>query len=353
MATASPRRRKVLRPIAHDDQLTVVEHLDELRTRLFVILGAFVSVSVIAFVFYRGDLLALLVDPICRAKSDYAGCDTGRGVLTTFSPNEPLLFNVKVAGIAGVLLTFPVIFYQVYAFVVPAFDSQALNRRLFPVIAGVSGLFLAGVTFGYLVLPLALKFLLFGFDDSITVQLRADDYFSFFATFLLSCGVLFEIPIGFLLLGRLGIVDAPFLRRNYRYAIFVIAVVAAALPGGDPLSMFILMVPQIILYELSIFLVKRFGRPRIGTGGGEGFTMPWWSNDDDTGDDADDDPDDGDGPDGGGPVPSADPDAFAPAGEGEASPWNEPDTDWLGATDDGLDGEILIPEESVTPRAGE
>jgi sec-independent protein translocase protein TatC len=123
-------------------------------------------------------------------------------------------------------------------------------------------LFIAGVVFGYyVVMPAALKFLLHFNTDQFNVQIRARDYYSFVTTTLVASGLLFQIPVGILGLNRLGIVTPKQLRKNRRYAILVIAVVAMLLPGVDPVSMLIEMVPMIVLYELSILLAVAFGRP--------------------------------------------------------------------------------------------
>jgi sec-independent protein translocase protein TatC len=113
----------------------------------------------------------------------------------------------------------------------------------------------------YLVLPAALRFLLHFNTDQFKVEIRARDYYSFVSTTLIACGLLFQIPVGILGLNRLGIVTPRMLRKNRRYAILVIAVLAMLLPGVDPVSMLIEMVPMIVLYELSILLAVVFGRP--------------------------------------------------------------------------------------------
>jgi sec-independent protein translocase protein TatC len=110
------------------------------------------------------------------------------------------------------------------------------------------------------VLPAAVKFLLQFNADEFNTQIRARDYYYFATTTMLACGLVFQMPVIILALTRLGIVDADKLRKNRRYAILACAVVAAALPGVDPVSMTIEMIPLIVLYELSILLAKVFGR---------------------------------------------------------------------------------------------
>jgi sec-independent protein translocase protein TatC len=158
------------------------------------------------------------------------------------------------------VLSLPVLIYEVYAFVVPAFEDG--QRRLAQALMLAAPLlFLAGVAFAFfVVMPAAVKFLL-GFNDSqFNVQVRARDYYSFFATTLLAGGVVFQLPLAILALVRLEVVSLRQLRSGRRYAYLGIAVVAAALPGVDPVSMLIEMVPLLLLYELSIVLASAYAR---------------------------------------------------------------------------------------------
>ena len=123
-------------------------------------------------------------------------------------------------------------------------------------------LFLAGVVFAYfVVMPAAVKFLLNFNNDQFNVQVRARDYYSFFSTTMLAGGIVFQLPLAIIAVTRLGIVSVAQLRSNRRYAYLAIAIIAAALPGVDPVSMLIEMVPLLVLYELSILLARAFGAP--------------------------------------------------------------------------------------------
>jgi sec-independent protein translocase protein TatC len=113
-------------------------------------------------------------------------------------------------------------------------------------------------------MPAATKFLLNFNDDQFNVEVRARDYYGFFVTTLLAVGVIFQMPVGILAVTRLGIVTPDQLAQNRRYALLIIAIVAAALPGVDPITMLIEMVPLVLLYELSIVLARIFGRPSGG-----------------------------------------------------------------------------------------
>jgi sec-independent protein translocase protein TatC len=238
-----------LRTARFDERLTLVEHLDELRTRIIVcvaVLGVAVGLC-----FWQNHLILHLINaPLPAHKQPF-----------TLSPTEPFLTTFKVSAYAGIILALPIILYQGYAFVLPAL-SPAERRVIVPFLVLVPFLFIAGVVFGYLVvLPAAIKFLLHFNNDQFRVEVRASEYYSFVTMTLLAMGVVFQVPMGILALSRLGIVSIEQLRHNRRYAYFVLAVIAMLLPGTDPITMLVELAPLILLYEFSIVLARIFGRP--------------------------------------------------------------------------------------------
>jgi sec-independent protein translocase protein TatC len=237
-----------VRPIAHEDRLSLVEHLDELRTR--IILSVITFGVALALCFWQNHLILRIVnDPLHGRKP------------ITLGVAEPFLTTFTLSAYAAILISLPVLLYQLYAFILPAF-TPGERRVAMPLLMMVPFLFIAGVVFGYyVVLPAALKFLLHFNTDQFRVEIRARDYYGFVTTTLIACGALFQIPVGILALNRLGVVTPRQLRKNRRYAILVIAVIAMLLPGVDPVTMIIEMVPMIVLYELSILLAVAFGRP--------------------------------------------------------------------------------------------
>ncbi len=240
---------KKLRPVAHEDRLTLVEHLDELRTRLIV--SALAVIVAFAFCVWQNHLILEIVnDPLPAGEQP-----------VTLSPTEPFLTTVTVSLYAALLIALPVVLYQAYAFVLPAF-SPSERRVALPLLLMVPLLFVAGVLFCYfVVLPPAIKFLL-GFNaDEFNTELRARDYYSFVSLTLLSMGILFQVPVGVIAATRLGLTTPEKLRRGRRLAIVGIAVLAALLPTVDPVTMLLEMVPLVVLYELSIVLASAFGRP--------------------------------------------------------------------------------------------
>jgi sec-independent protein translocase protein TatC len=236
-----------LRPISHEDRLSVVDHLDELRSRLVVSLST-LGVAFALCLWQNHLILEIVNRPL-----------PGHTKPLTFGVTEPFMTTITNAGYAALLLALPVILYQLFAFVLPAFNPQE-RRVALPLLLMVPVLFIAGVVFCYFaVLPAATKFLLHFNASEFNVHVRARDYYSFVTLTMLAMGLGFQVPVVLLGLVRLGITSVEKLRKNRRYALLVIAIVAALLPTVDPVSMLIEMIPLLLLYELSIVLARAFG----------------------------------------------------------------------------------------------
>jgi sec-independent protein translocase protein TatC len=239
-----------LRPVAHEDRLTLVEHLDELRTRIIVCIA--VLIVAMGLCFWQNDMLLDIAQ---------APLPDDRERLTTFGVTEPFTTTLTVSAYFAILLSLPILLYQISAYVLPAFSVQE-RRTITPFLLLVPFLFLGGVAFAYfVVMPPALSFLTDFNDDQLNIEIRAREYYGFFVTMLAAMGLIFEVPMGILAVTRLGIVTPDELAANRRYAILVIAVVAMLLPSVDPITLLIEMVPLIILFELSILLARAFGSP--------------------------------------------------------------------------------------------
>ena len=263
MAVLGARR---LSRVGRDEHLSVVDHLDELRNRLIVSVLALALAFGVAYGFHE-QLITFLERPLPQRYKDSG--------LITLSPTEPFFTVLKVCFWTAILAALPIWLYQVYAFVIPAVQDQS-RRRMLAVVAGASALFVAGVAFAfYVVLPVALQFLLDFGGDTFQSQVRAGEYFSFVTSLMLGGGLMFEVPVAMVALARIGVTSAEFYMRQWRVAIVVIALLAAILPGGDPFSMLLLMIPQVFLYGLGIVLARRFGGPPLwareawADGGGE------------------------------------------------------------------------------------
>ena len=305
-----------LRAIRHEDRLSLVEHLDELRTRLIVCIAAFVVCFGVCL--WQDDVVLDIInrplentafkdkensqDPFERtaayqakvretslaaakafdalaadaessaARESYEQLAAGQRELArsvppeearrpvTLGVGEPFVATVRVAAYAALLLALPLILFQAYAFILPAFSREERQVAL-PLMAMVPFLFLAGVVFAYyMVLPNAVNFLQNFNDDQYDILLQARDYYKFAITVLIAMGVAFQVPVGILAITRVGIVTTGQLRRSRRYAILVVAVVAMLLPGQDPVTMLSLMLPLYVLFEGSILLASLLDR---------------------------------------------------------------------------------------------
>jgi len=250
-----------VRAVSHEDRLTLVEHLDELRTRLLVCLAA-LGVA-LALCFWQNHLLLEIAQGPLPSDHDQ---------LITFGVTEPFTTTLTVSAYGALVLSLPVVLWQLYAYVLPAF-SQSERRVILPILLLFPFLFVAGIAFAYfVVMPAAVNFLLNFNDGQFNIQVRARDYYSFFSMTELACGLIFQLPLAIIAVTRLGIVRVEQLTQNRRYAYLVIAIVAAALPGVDPVTMLIEMVPLLVLYELSILLARVLGRP--GHSGGVAQPSP-------------------------------------------------------------------------------
>jgi sec-independent protein translocase protein TatC len=249
-----PRR---VRAVSHEDRLPLVEHLDELRGRIVVSIAAFGAA--LALCFWQNHLLLEIA----------SGPLPDDQQLLTLGVTEPFTTTLTVAVYGAIIIALPILLYEAYAYVLPAF-SETERRVILPILLFAPILFLAGIAFSYfIVMPAAVKFLLNFNDSQFNIQLRARDYYSFFSMTMLAGGIVFQLPLAIVAVTRLGIVKVSQLTANRRYAYLAIAVLAAALPGIDPVSMLIEMVPLLVLYELSILLARAFGRPGVAGGTAE------------------------------------------------------------------------------------
>ena len=317
----------VLRTVGHQDRLSIIDHLDELRSRLFVCLCAVVVIFSVCF-WQNTKLLQILNKPLeeaglsqnakpgslgttgqagTRLGSELAQAAAATSALSksagfskaqqqqfsqlsealgaasadlpravpkrqpiTTAVGEPFTATLTVSAYFALLFSLPIILWQAYAFVLPAFSGRE-RRVVFPLMLMVPVLFTAGVLFGYfLVLPPAVSFLQNFNSGSFDILVQAKEYYGFVAMVLLAMGIIFQVPVGLLALNRAGIVSSGALIKHWRYIIVGIAVVAALLPGVDPVTTLLEMVPLLILYGLSILLLKfaerRDGEQGVGGG---------------------------------------------------------------------------------------
>jgi sec-independent protein translocase protein TatC len=234
---------KLPRRLGHGEEATLIEHLEELRSRIFVCLFALIAGSTIAFVVH-GTLLDWLNRPLpSRIHKP-----------VTFSVAEPFMTSFKVSVAAGLALALPVILWQLWNFLAPALDKRS-RRAIGGLTVIATGLAAAGMVFGYfVVLPAAVKFFTNYDTAHYAIQVRARDYYSFALLVLGTTGIAFELPLFVLALVRLGVLTTARLRRNRRIGYFLVAVVAVLLPGVDPVTTTLTAIPLMVLYELSIWI---------------------------------------------------------------------------------------------------
>jgi sec-independent protein translocase protein TatC len=234
-----------IRRVRPDDELTLVEHLDELRTRLIVSLTVLaIAVSVCYYENHR--IYHLLKEPLPLHHRH----------LFTFTPTEAFFNAVMISIYGGLLISLPVLSYQLYAYVIPAFSEDS-QRSIRPLLLMIPGLFLIGVVFGwFVVIPPALHFLTNFNSTEVTYLPRASDYIRFIMYTLLAMGIVFELPVVMMMLGRVGILRSSWMKRRWREAIVGLAAFAALLPGTDPITMTAEYLPMLALYGLSYFLVR-------------------------------------------------------------------------------------------------
>jgi len=246
-------RRLAPRRLGADEEATVVEHLSELRHRIFIVLAALIPAFILAFAFHT-TLITWLKRPLPPDKT-----------LITLGVIEPFTTAVKVSGIAAIALVLPILVWQVWGFLAPAVD-EASQRALRGFIVFATALFAVGVTFAYfIVLPAAITFLT-NFDDTVfNIQIRASYYLSFTSLVLLACGLAFEMPIFILALVRIRVLSYDKLRRNRKMGYVLMLAFAILLPTVDPVSLLFEVIPLLILFELSIWLAKMMEK-RWGTG---------------------------------------------------------------------------------------
>jgi sec-independent protein translocase protein TatC len=303
---------KALRPIGHEDRLSIVDHLDELRTRLVICLAALLVAFGICF-WQNNALLSVLnralphVSTVSggqhglaslrnRSVSERQGLLKTAGALNslaasannpaaaqqlragaqgltqaantlpqaaatqekpiTIGVGEPFTTTLTVAAYFALLFSLPILIYQAYAFVIPALNPKE-RRVALPVMAAAPLLFIGGVLFAYLVvMPPAIHFLQ-GYNAShFDILVQAKAYYSFQILTMLAIGLAFQLPLGLLALQRIGVINGRTLTRHWRYAVVIIAVIAAAMPGADPVTTGLETLPLVLLYLASIVLLR-------------------------------------------------------------------------------------------------
>jgi sec-independent protein translocase protein TatC len=252
-------------PSSSRGEMTVVEHLRELRTRVLRGLAALLVGTVIGYLVFP-EVLDLLIRPYCvvadRLRPD------GSCHLIALRPLEPFSVRVKTSVVLGAFLAAPVLTYQLWRFVTPGLTVRE-RRFSLPFVVLSQLMFGVGIAFAYLVIPQGLRILLGLGGPSIEALLSADEYLSFFLTMSVAFGLVFELPLVLVFLALVGVVRVESLQRARPYAVVAMFVAAAIItPTTDAVTLLLLAGPMVLFYELSIgatWLIER-RRARRGTG---------------------------------------------------------------------------------------
>ncbi|MBM4341105.1 MAG: twin-arginine translocase subunit TatC [Deltaproteobacteria bacterium] len=232
----------------------LTSHLQELRKRLvfsFIAVGA----GFIVCYAFSENLFAILSQPLLKMMPS-------GGTLIFTSVAEAFFTYMKVAFIAGIILTSPFVLFQVWAFVAPGLYRHE-KRYVIPFVAAGSIFFVLGILFAYYVaIPVGFKFLLGYATDFIKPMPSMKEYLSFSIKFLLAFGLVFEFPVVLVLLARIGVIDAKTMARHRKYAILLIFIFAAVMTPPDIISQLLMAIPLMGLYELSILLSRIFGKKK-------------------------------------------------------------------------------------------
>ena len=296
---------QVLKPIGHEDRLSIVDHLDELRSRLFISLAALIVAFGVCFwqnhallkvlnralphqstvasghglaaipteaSQQRKGLLKSAASPRLNAAERQAYRAAAAGITQaaraypssvpnqekpiTIGVGEPFTTTLTVCAYFALLFTLPLLLFQAYAFVIPALNPNERQIAV-PLMAVAPLLFVVGVAFAYaVVLPPAVHFLQGYNSGEFNILVQAKTYYTFEILTMLGIGLAFQLPLALLALQRIGVLNSRTLTKNWRYATVIIAVIAAAMPGADPVTTGLEMLPLVILYLASIVMLK-------------------------------------------------------------------------------------------------
>lgn len=230
-------------------EMSFFEHLDELRKRLIYIAFAILIGAIICYNFVD-QILFFLTMPAGDLELIYT------------TPAEAFMSQIRLSLTAGVVVAMPFIIYQILAFILPGLYRPE-KKSLLLMVFSMLFLFVLGISFGYfIVFPYALFFFLGFAKEGLTALFSISSYISFAFSFLLAFGLAFQVPLIFWFFGYLGLVSSEFLKRNAKYALLIIAIIAAIITPPDVFSQIMMIIPLYVLFQTGIFLVRLTERKR-------------------------------------------------------------------------------------------
>jgi len=233
-----------------DVEMPLTGHLSELRSRLLWAVLALLIGFAASYAFSE-RIITFMEIPLNRGAPGAA--------LNYFSLMEPFITHLKAAFFAGLLLSLPVIFFQLYRFAAPGLLAKE-RRYIIPFVCFGTLFFLAGAALAFtVVLPYAVEFFLH-FDPTLVATLNVSNYLGFSIRMMIAFGVIFQLPLVVFILSRLGLVTPQMLSRNRRYALLIAFVIAAVLTPPDPITQCLMATPLLLMYELSIWVARVFYR---------------------------------------------------------------------------------------------
>jgi sec-independent protein translocase protein TatC len=245
-------------------EMSLIEHLGELRDRLMRALVALVAGAIVGYMLFP-QVLDFLIAPYCDVPTAFRPDPEGGCALIATRALEPFSVRIKASLVMGLFIGGPVIFYQLWRFITPGLTRR--ERRLaLPFVVFSQLMFAGGLVFAYLIIPQGLRILLSMGGESITPLLGAGEYLSFYLTTSVAFGLVFEIPVVLVFLALLGVVTSTALRTARPYAVLGNAILAALVtPTTDSVTLFAMMAPMVAFYEISIWtawLIERNRRKR-------------------------------------------------------------------------------------------
>jgi len=239
-----------------DGKMSFLEHLDELRKRLMWAIGALFAGFLLALFFIDG-IFGFIMRPLAATLPE------GRRMIYT-EPTEAFLLQLKVAALAGVVISAPAVMWQLWLFIAPGLYRRE-KRLALPFIVSTSLLFVAGAAFNhYVVFPIAFTFLGSFTKDYMEFMPRITPVFSLYSQLLLAFGIIFQMPVLVFTLARLGLVTAGFLWKNTKYAVLIIFVISAVItPTSDVVTQTLMAAPMLVLYVVSIGIAWVFGKKQV------------------------------------------------------------------------------------------